>query len=361
MNIPTDECTAHNPKPGDGVAFDEWDLYIAGVSSTGGDGSYFGTFLDGSATQGGTGVGGVLAVAPFEGRVYIGGSFFEWQGEQVSKIAAVGGLPGGKAEQLGLGLNGVVRALAVHDGLLVVAGDFTKAFHESGAVDTQGIAAWNGERWSRISGGKGARGTVSALAVNGTLLYVGGDFAGIGGMDARGLASWDGASWRSIGGGVSGGGVEAVAVSGDDVIISGSFSYVGRENLPSAGLARWNGKRWTDLGQGFDGSILAMKVLGSSLVVGGEFRVAGGVEAHHIAILTSGEWAPLPSGGVEGGGIHAMLARDGCIYAGGSFTSLSNGGDAKYFVKWCVESSNVITPVALLGEGMGPVRAIVAA
>lgn len=119
------------------MAFDEWDLYIGGVSGTGGDAAYFGTILGGSASEGGTGVGGVLAVSPYQGRVYIGGSFSEWQGEKVGKIAAIGGLPGGRGEQLGLGVNGVVRALAIHDGLLVVAGDFTKAFHDTGAVDSQ--------------------------------------------------------------------------------------------------------------------------------------------------------------------------------------------------------------------------------
>lgn len=59
-------------------------------------------------------------------------------------------------------------------------------------IPSQGIAAWNGKHWSRIAGGKGARGTVGALAVNGTLLYIGGDFAGVGDVDAHGLASFDG-------------------------------------------------------------------------------------------------------------------------------------------------------------------------
>jgi hypothetical protein len=90
----------------------------------------------------------------------------------------------------GLGsVNGLVYALAVSDGTLYVAGDFSL----SGAS----IAKWNGSFWSGV--GSAMNGDVYALAVSGMDVYAGGYFTTAGGSTAKNIAKWNGSSWGPLG------------------------------------------------------------------------------------------------------------------------------------------------------------------
>jgi hypothetical protein len=72
------------------------------------------------------------------------------------------------------GANNTVYALAADgSGNVYAGGDFTVI----GTVTANRIAKWNGSVWSALGGG--AQGTVNALAVSGTNLYVGGDFTSV--------------------------------------------------------------------------------------------------------------------------------------------------------------------------------------
>src|SRR5262245_47135843 len=107
------------------------------------------------------------------------------------------------------GIAGTVYASAVFDdGLgggaaLYIAGNFAIA----GGVQANHIARFDGNGWSPL--GIGIDGIVSALAVfddgqgGGPALYAGGDFEIAGGALASGIARWDGVSWSDVGGGVS--------------------------------------------------------------------------------------------------------------------------------------------------------------
>src|SRR5436309_11175746 len=75
---------------------------------------------------------------------------------------SMGGLPG---------LNATVRAAATDvSGNLYVGGDFSIA----GDVFASRVAKWNGTSWSRL--GTGIQGSVYAMALSGSDLYVGGAF-----------------------------------------------------------------------------------------------------------------------------------------------------------------------------------------
>ena len=89
-------------------------------------------------------------------------------------------------------------ALAVYEGDLIAAGNFTTA----GGVTVNRIARWNGETWSAL--GSGLNDAVGALAVYNGELIAGGRFTTAGGVKANQIARWDGYQWQPLGGGVTG-------------------------------------------------------------------------------------------------------------------------------------------------------------
>src|SRR4029453_19316449 len=85
---------------------------------------------------------------------------------------------------------------------------------------------------------------VSALAMSGSDLYVGGLFTNAGGGLASNTAKWDGRSWSALGSGIDGS-VGALSISGSDVYAGGSFGMAG--GSPARSIAKWNGTGWSAL------------------------------------------------------------------------------------------------------------------
>ncbi len=128
-------------------------------------------------------------------------------------------------------LNGPVFALAVSGSDVYVGGYFTDA---AGIAEADRVARWNGSTWSALggSGGTGAlTGSVFALAVSGSDVYVGGSFFNAAGIpEADYVARWDSttSTWSALGGsggtGALNNTVRALAVSGSDVYVGGDFT-----------------------------------------------------------------------------------------------------------------------------------------
>src|SRR6266545_5062595 len=113
----------------------------------------------------------------------------------------------------------------------------------------------------------GVNGYVSAIAVSGSDLYVGGRFNTVGGLFVRNIAKWDSATgaWSALGEGVFGNDVYAIAVSGTDVYVGGSFNAAGGPLASANNIARWDGNGWSPLGVGVNGAVYALAVSGSDL------------------------------------------------------------------------------------------------
>src|SRR6185503_7104233 len=100
---------------------------------------------------------------------------------------------------LGSGLNGLVYAIAVDGTDIYVGGQFTDA---GGNANADRIAKWNGTSWSAL--GSGLNGVVYSIAVRGTDIYVGGDFTDVGGdSNIDYVAQWNGSTWSSLGNGLN--------------------------------------------------------------------------------------------------------------------------------------------------------------
>lgn len=92
----------------------------------------------------------------------------------------------------------------------------------------------------------------AAAALAGDVVYPGGDFTGVvAGMPEdtyRRIARWDGVAWARMGDGLERA-VRTIAVAGGSVVVGGEFSVAGA-TVAAARLARWDGQQWSALGGG---------------------------------------------------------------------------------------------------------------
>ena len=97
-------------------------------------------------------------------------------------------------------------------------------------------------------------GVVYAIAVDGTDVYVGGNFTDAGGNpEADNIARWDGSSWHALGTGLKGT-VFSIVVSNGQVYAGGRFTDAG-ENALADHIARWDGHLWQALRTGLNGDV----------------------------------------------------------------------------------------------------------
>ena len=141
------------------------------------------------------------------------------------------------------GLNGQASSVVVLGTNIYFAGNFTTAFPLGGSIAANRIARWDGQTWLQVGGsGVVGSGTISAMAALGTNLYVGGSFTNIGGVVANRVAKWNGTSWSPLGSGTvfsaTAGPVLALRVVGEDLYVGGTFRTAGGKS--SYYLARWN-------------------------------------------------------------------------------------------------------------------------
>ena len=259
-----------------------------------------------------------------------------------------------------LGVNGTVRAIALQGSAIYLGGDFTGV----GGIHAPGFARWDGRSWS--SPGGGVAGRVWAIAAAGRDVYAAGDFSSAGGVRARGVARWDGSRWRSLGGGVDGcedgqpGAVYALAATPRGLFAGGHFCSAG--GVRTAGVARWDGSGWSALDGGvrtgiYDGVVRALAWSGKDLYAGGQFLSAGDTPVYNVARWDGRRWSALGRG-VQGN-LEQVLAigvssRD--VYVGGVFNS-AGGKSASGLAKWdgkdwspaAVEPSEGVSSLAVRG------------
>ena len=83
--------------------------------------------------------------------------------------------------------------------------------------------------------------------------------------------------------------VYAVAASGSDVYVGGSFSTAG--GISATNVAKWNGSTWSALGIGVNNDVYALTVSSNDLYVGGLFLKAGGLTANRVAKWNGSTWS----------------------------------------------------------------------
>jgi len=240
--------------------------------------------------------GAVRALAVVGNEVYVGGTFTQAGGVSANRVARFN-TQTNTWSSLGTGssngVNNTVYALAVSGSEVFVGGFFTSA----GGVSANRVARFNTltNTWSSLGTGSsnGVNSWVNALAVVGNEVYVGGTFTQAGGVSANRVARFNTQTntWSSLGtgssNGVSGGldpYVSALAVVGNEVFVGGAFTSAGV--VIANRVARFNTQTntWSALGTGSSNGVNdvvnALAVSGNEVVVGGDFTSAGGVIAN---------------------------------------------------------------------------------
>ena len=193
--------------------------------------------------------------------------------------------------------------------------------------------------------------SVLALAVSGTDLYVGGTFYNAAGIaEADYVARWDGSHWHALGSNGPGTGaifgyVDALAVSGTNLYVGGQFDNAAGI-LEADNVARWDGTQWHALGNNGVGigaindRVYALAVSGTNLYVGGQFGNAAGLAAaNYIAKWNGSAWSALGccsngSGGAISSTVDALAVSGTDLYVGGYFGDAAGIPEADYVAKW---------------------------
>jgi hypothetical protein len=322
--------------------------------------------------------GYVYASAMFAGTLHVGGSFLSTADETIflKNIASWDGiawsaLPSGS----GNGVNGAVRALAVFNSKLYVGGSFTAL--GDGVTSAQSIASWDGSAWSTLPSGSSngflvGISTVYALAAFNSKLYIGGSFTtlGDGVTSAKYIASWDGNTFANLtygrSNGVAGGGttmVNALAVFNSKLYVGGSFTTLGDTSVSAKYIASWDGSAWSNLTihntNGVGSRVTALAVFNSKLYVGGSFTTLAdtSISANYIASWNGSAWSNLTtagSNGLGGFGVTALAVFNSKLYVGGSFTTLVDGvTSANRIASWDGVTFENITGGSSNGVGGG--------
>jgi hypothetical protein len=360
----------------------------------------------------GLGIGNfVSALAPTGGGILAGGAFSSAGG---SLMNGLGLFDGNGWSDMGfpdsLTANGGVIAIA-GAGDNIFTGSFVRNPVTSRAIRIRRLQAGQWTILGDAHGENGEAGLGSLLSRDGGV-YAAGQFDTIGGVPARNIAYWDGHGWHALGTGLSGR-CRTLEWDGEFLYAGGDFDSAG--GAAAHCIARWNGVAWSPLGsagtEGVTGvssvSIAVIRKQGARLVVGGNFREAGGIESRNIASWSSSqgwvgnwttyesamakdivvrddsvlilaysnamkgpgegytgiaiwsgkEWAPIETqiryeavDGVIGDGSIQQLALAGNeLYAGGIFTMVGNV-PSNYFAQWSLSDGIWVRRTAIGGK-----------
>lgn len=206
---------------------------------------------------------------------------------------------------------------------------------------TASMPSANAQQWTYF--GMDFDNRIRAVTVDGSDVYVGGDFASIAADDAMSrIARWDGTQWHALGQGVDDR-VYGVAVVGSNIYVTGRITEAYNTDgtaVAVAGVARWDGAAWHALDAGLEGpgSTLgfAMVAGGGIVYVGGNLTAAGGSAVNNIAAWDDAaqSWSAVGGGFTD---IVRSLAYDDAtdaLYAGGSFDVVNDGDQFNYIAMW---------------------------
>jgi hypothetical protein len=277
--------------------------------------------LDGSVSA--------FAYDSLTGDLYVGGYFFTAGNKVIKNIAR---WDGESWNAVGTDCDVSVLALAIgKNGVLYAGGNY----HEIGKRSV--VSVWDGGSWRSIA--QAVLNTFGHIEINALsvdtngILYAGGSFDSIGGVAARNIAKWDGTSWSALKAGITGVAVQSLAHDKKgNLYVGGNFDMAG--TVLAHNIAKWDGTVWSSLGDGIQKDPVSYRVVNSlvvdndgNLYVGGDFDVAGGVEAGNIAKWNGTTWSNLGSGVNVSDTlcksdccVNALsIDKNGNIYAGGFF------------------------------------------
>lgn len=229
-------------------------------------------------------------------------------------------------------VNGTVNALALSGTDLYVGGNFTQI----GGIAAANIAKYNIQtgKWSNVGSADALNGSVSSIVVSGSNVFMGGSFTNAGGVaNADYIVRWDGSAWNAMGAASLNGIVTEMTLSGTDLYVCGRFTSV--DGVAGVDyLAKWNGSAWVNITSGLSMSIIgidAVTTSGTDLYVGGFF--SDGTNKYYVQKWDGSTWTNLGDPAINDV-IYCILVNNNDVYVGGNFTDAGSAADADYLVRW---------------------------
>jgi|GEM_PF-1223687 len=255
--------------------------------------------------------------------------------------------PRGDWYALNGGLNGTVLAIQIVGSYVYIGGDFSDAGDNP---DADRIAYWDGTAWHALGGGI-QDGWVNAIAVQGSRVYVGGWFTDAGGTAVNNIAFWDLFAWNALGPGVNDV-VHALEMVGTDLYVGGNFTDpTGNADH----IARWDGTAWHALGSGLNDDVRSIAAVGANVYAGGYFLAAGG-SANYVARWDGTTWHPLGAGTELDGVVSDIEVVGANVYVGGGFNDADGNSNADGIARWDGSAWHALSETT--GDGLGWVGAL---
>lgn len=232
-----------------------------------------------------------------------------------------------------------------YKGVVGSAKNFAKLDLTTGVIDTTFVAA--GSNVNGFVTGAYTNSSVTSITPVGNLLYIGGDFKFYGGQSAKNLAKLDATTYSldttfspAASNGVDGT-VNALIVSGTSLYVGGSFTayrgvansanYLAKLDLTTGAIDTTFSPTGATLNGFNSGGVSALAVNGTSLYVGGGFTAYKGVanSANRLAKLNlitgviDTTFSPVgaTANGFNGLGVQVLTTSSTSLYVGGFFTA----------------------------------------
>ncbi len=199
---------------------------------------------------------------------------------------------------------------------LYVCGNFTSI----GGVAATRAAKWDGSSWSAL--GTGLNSTGTCIAKFGSDYYFGGAFTAAGGIASPRVARWDRSAWSAAAPNIPnpvGATLNTLAVVGGYLYAGGGFNAGLHESTVGSYVTRWDGSAWSPVaGDALIGKVNQVFPSGGSLIAVGIFSTP----FSRIARFDGSSWQSMlqaPGQGLDGEG-YSVVELNGKIYVSGNFT-----------------------------------------
>ncbi len=288
-----------------------------------------------------------LALSNDGATLYAGGSYTVIDGSSREDLAAIDTASGTLVSGFNayIASSSYVYSLLLSGTTLYVGGNFntlaTSTRHSLAAVSASTGAVTSFD--PNVTGGFFAY--VYDLVLDGTTLYVGGNFTAIGSSSRSHLAAVDtstglATSWDpNVTGMAYSTYINAIALSGSNIVIGGRFTGAGGESRSNVAAIDTSTGLATSWDPGTDSTVQAVAVNSSTAYIGGDFATAGGSSRARVAgiDLTTGlatSWDPGANNTV-----YSLALATGHLFVGGNF-GVFDSVPMFYFGHYTMPSNN---------------------